>query len=69
MGVGGTFDVVSGCAKWAPALFRRTGTEFLYRLICEPKRWRRQIILPVFALLVLKQWLHSSLRLTKGLTR
>lgn len=54
MGVGGTLDVVSGRVKWAPAFFRRTGSEWLYRLICEPKRWRRQLVLPQFAFEVLK---------------
>jgi len=54
MGVGGTLDVVSGNVKWAPKFFRRTGTEFLYRLICEPKRIKRQMVLPKFAFLVLK---------------
>ena len=54
MGVGGSFDVVSGKAAWAPGLFRRTGTEFLYRLLKEPKRWRRQLALPLFAAEVFK---------------
>ncbi|MBE0534670.1 MAG: WecB/TagA/CpsF family glycosyltransferase [Phycisphaerae bacterium] len=49
MGVGGSFDVLTGRVKRAPAFFQRTGTEFLYRLICEPKRWRRQCKLPGFA--------------------
>jgi N-acetylglucosaminyldiphosphoundecaprenol N-acetyl-beta-D-mannosaminyltransferase len=53
MGVGGSFDVLSGTSRRAPALFQRTGTEFLYRLICQPRRWRRQSVLPGFALRVL----------------
>ncbi len=32
MGVGGSFDVVSGNVKRAPRLFQKTGTEFLYRV-------------------------------------
>ncbi|NLX05297.1 MAG: WecB/TagA/CpsF family glycosyltransferase [Phycisphaerae bacterium] len=54
MGVGGTFDVLSGKVKRAPRFFRKTGTEFLYRLIQEPKRWRRQVLLPLFALRVFR---------------
>ena len=54
MGVGGTFDVVSGKVKWAPAIFRKTGTEWLYRLLSEPKRWRRQLTLPKFLWLLFK---------------
>ncbi|PLX86471.1 MAG: glycosyltransferase [Desulfuromonas sp.] len=54
MGVGGTFDVVCGKVSWAPEFFRRTGTEWLYRLLMEPKRWRRQLTLPKFVWLVMK---------------
>ncbi len=60
MGVGGTFDVVSGKAKWAPAFFRKTGTEWLYRLLSEPKRWRRQLALPKFLLLLLRYKLSGQ---------
>lgn len=54
MGVGGTYDVVSGRVHRAPAFFCKTGTEWLYRLLCQPSRWRRQTVLPRFALLTLK---------------
>ena len=54
MGIGGTLDVVSGNVKWAPMFFRKTGTEFLYRLVCEPTRFKRQLVIPKFMLLVLK---------------
>lgn len=57
MGVGGTFDVVSGKARRAPAVFRRTGTEFLFRLLSNPARWRRQAVLPLFLLKVLQEGL------------
>ncbi len=53
MGVGGSFDVLSGDVKRAPEFFQRTGTEFLYRLIREPRRWRRQSVLLAFGLRVL----------------
>ena len=53
MGVGGSFDILSGHVKRAPALCQKTGTEFLYRLVCEPRRWRRQLVLPSFGLRVL----------------
>ena len=36
MGVGGSFDMASGVTKRAPALFRKTGTEWLYRLLVQP---------------------------------
>ena len=53
MGVGGSLDVLSGGVKRAPEFFQRTGTEFLYRLLREPWRWRRQSVLLTFGLRVL----------------
>jgi len=62
MGVGGSFDVLSGQVKRAPKVFRSTGTEWLYRLAREPSRWRRQRVLIGFALDVLRQRLRPRLR-------
>ena len=52
IGVGGSFDVVAGRVARAPQAFRRLGLEWLYRLIKEPWRWRRQMALPRFVWLV-----------------
>ncbi|MCM3636532.1 WecB/TagA/CpsF family glycosyltransferase [Sporosarcina luteola] len=52
-GVGGSFDVFSGTVKRAPALFRNTGTEWLYRLASDPKRIKRQMNLPLFLMNIL----------------
>lgn len=41
MGVGGSFDVLSGSKKRAPALFVKTNTEWLYRIAREPRRLGR----------------------------
>lgn len=41
IGVGGSFDVLSGIKKRAPKLFIKTNTEWLYRIACEPKRLKR----------------------------
>jgi N-acetylglucosaminyldiphosphoundecaprenol N-acetyl-beta-D-mannosaminyltransferase len=66
IGVGGALDYWAGTAKLAPPLVRKFGFEWLYRLILEPWRWRRQLVLPVFALLAAieaaKTWLpgHQS---------
>lgn len=51
MGVGGSFDYVAGSAKRAPLWMRRTGLEWLFRLIRQPWRWRRMGVLPRFAIL------------------
>jgi N-acetylglucosaminyldiphosphoundecaprenol N-acetyl-beta-D-mannosaminyltransferase len=50
MGVGGVFDVLSGHARWAPRICRKTGTEWLYRLILEPRRFQRNALVWLFAL-------------------
>ena len=45
LGVGGSFDHVSGLAVRAPRWMQRSGLEWLYRLIREPRRmWRRYLI-------------------------
>lgn len=49
MGVGGSFDVWAGRVRRAPAWTRSMGVEWLYRLITNPRRARRQIALLVFA--------------------
>ncbi len=41
IGVGGTFDVMSGKLKRAPAWMQRLGIEWLWRFLLEPrKRWK-----------------------------
>lgn len=48
MGVGGSFDVISGRLRRAPAWMRAAGLEWLFRLLQEPCRARRMLGLPVF---------------------
>ena len=43
IGVGGSFDVLSGSKKRAPKLFIKLNLEWLYRIISEPKRITRFI--------------------------
>ena len=50
MGVGGTFDVVAGTVKRAPAAWRRANLEWLYRLLSQPSRLGRTGRLAVYAL-------------------
>lgn len=52
IGVGGSFDVISGRLARAPQIVQRMRLEWLYRLVKEPRRWRRQLALPHFAALV-----------------
>ena len=53
VGVGGSLDYLAGAAKAPPAIVHLIGLEWLWRLAREPQRWRRQRVLPLFALLVL----------------
>lgn len=54
IGVGGSFDVMAGKVKRAPALFQKLGLEWFYRLITQPTRAKRMLQLPIFAWNVLK---------------
>lgn len=51
MGVGGSFDVLAGVAKRAPAWMRKMNLEWLYRVI-KGKRFKRALALPLFILSV-----------------
>lgn len=45
IGVGGSFDVLSGLVPRAPKVMQRLGLEWFWRLICEPRRmWRRYAV-------------------------
>jgi N-acetylglucosaminyldiphosphoundecaprenol N-acetyl-beta-D-mannosaminyltransferase len=48
MGIGGSLDFIVGTQKRAPQWMQRAGIEWLYRLVREPWRWRRQLALPKF---------------------
>ena len=41
IGVGGSFDVLSGSKKRAPKIFQKLNLEWLYRIVKEPKRIKR----------------------------
>ncbi len=53
MGIGRSFDYYSGDLKRAPVFIRKMGLEWLYSLFKEPKRWKRQLVLPKFVWMVL----------------
>jgi N-acetylglucosaminyldiphosphoundecaprenol N-acetyl-beta-D-mannosaminyltransferase len=54
IGVGGAFDFIAGVAQRAPRWVQRLGLEWLHRLIKEPWRLRRQLVIPHFMWLVWK---------------
>ena len=53
MGVGGAFDFIAGLVSRAPVWMQRIGLEHFYRLLRQPWRWRRQVDVYHFGLLVL----------------
>lgn len=55
MGIGGSLDYLTGFSRRAPVWMRNSGLEWLYRLIRQPWRLRRQLALIKFIWLVLKE--------------
>lgn len=62
MGVGGSFDYISGNVPRAPKTMRNFGLEWLYRLFRQPWRWRRQLALISFTILSLKEAVISRIK-------
>lgn len=60
MGVGGSFDYISGRVKRAPSLIRKFGLEWLFRLVNEPWRLKRQLALPQFAYYIIRERLFDK---------
>ncbi|MBW4428071.1 MAG: WecB/TagA/CpsF family glycosyltransferase [Nostoc desertorum CM1-VF14] len=58
VGIGVSFELVSNMVKRSPVLMQKTGFEWLFRLLVEPKRlWKRYILgNPTFVWLVIKQY-------------
>ncbi len=55
VGVGGSFDYLTGRVRRAPAWMRKAGLEWLFRLAVQPWRLRRMLVLPAFAFRVLTE--------------
>ncbi|MFJ7728264.1 WecB/TagA/CpsF family glycosyltransferase [Neobacillus sp. NPDC097160] len=54
IGVGGSFDVLAGTVKRAPIIWQKLNLEWLYRLMKQPSRWRRMLVLPLFLMRMLQ---------------
>jgi N-acetylglucosaminyldiphosphoundecaprenol N-acetyl-beta-D-mannosaminyltransferase len=54
IGVGGSFDMISGRRARCPATVGRLGLEWAYRLMLEPARWRRCLRLAQFLPIVFR---------------
>lgn len=55
MGVGGALDVFAGQVKRAPVFLQNIGMEWLYRMVCEPKRFKQIPELLEFRRLIKKE--------------
>jgi len=62
MGVGGSFNVAAGTVRRAPKIFQKMGAEFIYQLMMEPKRIKRQIVYAPYMISVLKERFFGSSR-------
>ena len=60
IGIGAALDFHAGRVPRAPRWMQKSGLEWFFRLMMEPRRlWRRYLIHnPRFILLLLAQWLH-----------
>lgn len=61
MVVGGAFDFLLGKVQRAPELLQGVGLEWLYRLVQEPWRWKRQLRLFTFAKHILQEFLEPHI--------
>jgi N-acetylglucosaminyldiphosphoundecaprenol N-acetyl-beta-D-mannosaminyltransferase len=59
IGVGGAFDFISGKIPRAPKVLRGIGLEWLFRLIIQPWRIKRQLSLIKFVFLTFKEKIKS----------
>lgn len=68
LGVGAAFDFYAGRKPVAPRWMQRSGLEWLFRLVTEPRRlWRRYVLQnPVFVALFAAQLVRSRLRPSVG---
>jgi len=58
MGIGGSFELVSGFRRRAPVMLQKAGFEWLWRLCMEPKRlWKRYLLgNTIFIAVVFRLW-------------
>ena len=66
MGIGGALDLLAGRNPTPPQLVKRLNLIWLFRLITQPWRWRRQLRLVRFVALVLREALRRGTAQTTG---
>lgn len=60
IGVGGGFDYQSGAKRRSPRILQNIGLEWFWRFLAEPQRIWRMRVLPIFAVLVIWQFLTQK---------
>ncbi len=60
VGVGGSFDVIAGRVRRAPTWAQRSGLEWLWRAVREPRRWRVVRTIPPLFLMALRERLRRK---------
>jgi N-acetylglucosaminyldiphosphoundecaprenol N-acetyl-beta-D-mannosaminyltransferase len=62
IGCGGALDILAGKVTRAPKFFQDNHIEWLYRLILEPKRIKRQKILPVYLFKLITETIKGKMK-------
>ncbi len=67
MGVGGSFDVITGKKKRAPCWVQNIGMEWFYRFCQEPQRmWKRYLITnSIFIFMILKEFFKKFFKIIR----
>ncbi|MBI3037590.1 WecB/TagA/CpsF family glycosyltransferase, partial [bacterium] len=65
IGVGGSFDVISGVLPRAPVLMQRFALEWLFRLWKEPRRFQRILSIPRFVIAILRTKWNENIKSPK----
>jgi N-acetylglucosaminyldiphosphoundecaprenol N-acetyl-beta-D-mannosaminyltransferase len=63
-GIGGSLDVLVGKVRRAPDIWIKISAEWLYRLLSEPVRIKRQKVLPVFVFAVAITMVKKTLKMS-----
>jgi len=59
-GVGGALDTIAGVVKRAPLFWQKAGLEWFYRLLCQPRRFKRQLRCFKFAFEVYREKIRGN---------
>lgn len=65
LGIGGTLDFLAGRVQRAPVWVQRAGCEWLFRLLRQPWRWRRQLLAARYFPLIALHTRHERQRLAE----